>query len=149
MVLSFAAAPVHAHAQGVPTGSYLRTCTHVATYGDRLIADCRRTDGSWGRTALRDVGRCTGDTATWAASLPAMVTSVTMAGGIATTANHQGTAIAMTATADLLRFFARGLATGEALAPSRRSLGLWPITSRNGVGGHSSVRWDRPAAPEL
>jgi hypothetical protein len=47
--------------QGVPPGSYLRTCTHVATYGDRLIADCRRTDGSWGRTALRDVGRCTGD----------------------------------------------------------------------------------------
>ena len=59
MVLSLAAAPVHA--QGVPRGSYLRTCSHVAVYGDRLIADCRRTDGSWGRTALRDVDRCVGD----------------------------------------------------------------------------------------
>jgi hypothetical protein len=58
-LLSFAAVPVHA--QGVPPGSYLRTCTHVATYGDRLLADCRRTDGSWGRTALRDVDRCVGD----------------------------------------------------------------------------------------
>jgi CVNH domain len=61
MVLSFAAAPVHAHAQGAPPGSYLRTCTHVATRGDTLVADCRRTDGSWGRTALRDVDRCVGD----------------------------------------------------------------------------------------
>ena len=59
MVLSLAAAPVHA--QGVPRGSYLRTCSHVAVYGDRLIADCRRTDGSWGRTALRAVDRCVGD----------------------------------------------------------------------------------------
>jgi len=61
MVLSFAAIPVHAHAQGAPPGSYLRTCTHVATRGDTLVADCRRTDGSWGRTALRDVDRCVGD----------------------------------------------------------------------------------------
>ena len=59
MLLSFAAAP--AHAQGFPPGSYLRTCTKVATYGDRLLADCRRTDGSWGRTALRDADRCVGD----------------------------------------------------------------------------------------
>ena len=61
MLLSFAAAPVHAQGGGAPPGSYLRTCRHVATYGDRLMADCRRTDGSWGRTALRDVDRCTGD----------------------------------------------------------------------------------------
>jgi len=59
MLLSFAAAPIHA--QGVPPGSYLRSCTHVGTHGDTLTADCRRTDGSWGRTALRDVGRCVGD----------------------------------------------------------------------------------------
>ena len=59
MVLSFAAAPVDA--QGVPPGSYLRSCTHVATHGDTLTADCRRTDGSWGRTALRDVNHCVGD----------------------------------------------------------------------------------------
>jgi hypothetical protein len=61
MALSFVAGPVHAVHAGVPPGSYLRTCTHVATYGDRLIADCRRTDGSWGRTALRDLNRCVGD----------------------------------------------------------------------------------------
>ena len=59
MVLSFAATPVHA--QSAPPGSYLRTCGHVAVYGDRLLADCRRSDGSWGRTALRDVDRCVGD----------------------------------------------------------------------------------------
>jgi len=59
MVLSFAAVPVHS--QGGPPGSYLRSCTHVATRGDTLTADCRRTDGSWGRTALRDVDRCVGD----------------------------------------------------------------------------------------
>jgi hypothetical protein len=60
MLLSFAAAPA-VHARGVPPGSYLRSCTHVPTHGDTLTADCRRTDGSWGRTALRDVGRCVGD----------------------------------------------------------------------------------------
>jgi hypothetical protein len=36
-------------------------CTHVGVYRDRLIADCRRTDGSWERTALREVDRCVGD----------------------------------------------------------------------------------------
>ena len=34
MLLSFAATP--AHAQGGPPGSYLRSCTHVATRGDTL-----------------------------------------------------------------------------------------------------------------
>jgi hypothetical protein len=59
MLLSLTAAPLHA--QGFPDGSYLRSCTNVAVYGDKLLADCRRTDGSWGRTALRDVDRCVGD----------------------------------------------------------------------------------------
>jgi hypothetical protein len=59
MALSFAAGPVHA--QGAPSGSYLRTCTHVAVHGDRLIADCRRMDGGWARTALGDIDRCAGD----------------------------------------------------------------------------------------
>jgi hypothetical protein len=59
-LLSVAAAPLHA--QGFPEGSYLRSCTHVAVHGDRLlVADCRRIDGSWERTALRDVDRCVGD----------------------------------------------------------------------------------------
>jgi pimeloyl-ACP methyl ester carboxylesterase len=48
-------------AQGFPPGSYLLTCSNVQTYGDRLMADCRRKDGSSGRTALRDVDRCVGD----------------------------------------------------------------------------------------
>ena len=61
MVLSFAAVPLHADAQGAPQGTYLRTCTHVATRGDTLVADCRRTDGSWGRAVLRDLDRCVGD----------------------------------------------------------------------------------------
>jgi hypothetical protein len=59
MALSIAAGA--AHAQGVPRGSYLRSCTHIETYGDRLSADCRRADGSWARTAIRDVSRCAGD----------------------------------------------------------------------------------------
>jgi hypothetical protein len=59
MLLSVAAAPLHA--QGFPEGSYLQSCTHIAVNGDRLLADCRRADGSWARTALRDVDRCVGD----------------------------------------------------------------------------------------
>lgn len=57
MLISAVAAP--AHAQNVPPGSYLRSCTNVQTQGDRLVADCRRADGSWSRTAL-DVDRCVG-----------------------------------------------------------------------------------------
>jgi CVNH domain len=57
MLLSAAAAP--AHAQNAPPGSYLRSCQNVQTQGDRLVADCRRADGSWGRTSL-DVDRCVG-----------------------------------------------------------------------------------------
>jgi hypothetical protein len=49
-----------AHAQSVPQGSYLDSCTHVAMDRDRLVADCRRADGGWHRTVL-DVNRCVGD----------------------------------------------------------------------------------------
>ena len=49
-----------AHAQSVPQGSYLDSCTHVGMDRDRLIADCRRADGGWHRTVL-DVHRCVGD----------------------------------------------------------------------------------------
>ncbi len=51
-----------AQAQPAPQGSYLNSCTHVGMDRDRLIADCRRVDGSWQRTAL-DVDRCQGDIA--------------------------------------------------------------------------------------
>jgi hypothetical protein len=43
-----------------PGGSYLETCTNVRAFGDRVIADCRRMDGGWNRTALHDVDRCVG-----------------------------------------------------------------------------------------
>ena len=59
MMLSFAAVP--ASAQGLPNGSYMQTCRNVAVHGDRLLADCRRTDGSWARTALQNVDHCAGD----------------------------------------------------------------------------------------
>jgi CVNH domain len=49
-----------AHAQSVPQGSYLASCTHVGMDRDRLIADCRRADGGWQRTVL-DINRCVGD----------------------------------------------------------------------------------------
>ena len=57
MLLSVASVP--AQAQGVPGGSYLRSCTNVRMFGDRLVAECRRMDGSWDRTAL-NVSDCDG-----------------------------------------------------------------------------------------
>lgn len=58
VLLSLAALPARAQA---PAGSYLETCTHIRGFGDRIIADCRRVDGAWTRTALRDVDSCSGD----------------------------------------------------------------------------------------
>jgi CVNH domain-containing protein len=57
MLLSTATIP--AQAQGVPGGSYLQSCTNVRMHGDRLVAECRRMDGSWDRSAL-NVGGCVG-----------------------------------------------------------------------------------------
>src|SRR5258708_20643650 len=57
MLLSFAASP--AQAQGMPGGSYLQSCTNVRMHGDRLVAECRRADGGWERTAL-NVSGCAG-----------------------------------------------------------------------------------------
>ncbi len=50
-----------AHAQGVPQGSYLRTCTDVGMRGDTLIARCRRPDGRDQQASLAGVNRCAGD----------------------------------------------------------------------------------------
>jgi len=61
--LLFTLAAVPAHAQALPGGSYLQSCSNIGAFGDRLVADCRRMDGSWDRTALREVGRCVGDIA--------------------------------------------------------------------------------------
>ncbi len=43
MLLSLAAIPAQAQAPG---GSYLQTCTNVRAVGDRVIAECRRVDGT-------------------------------------------------------------------------------------------------------
>jgi CVNH domain len=58
MVL-FSLASVPAQAQRVPGGSYLRSCTNVGVFGNRLVAECRRKDGRWRRTAL-DLSGCAG-----------------------------------------------------------------------------------------
>jgi hypothetical protein len=56
---SMATTPAQAQ---VPGGSYLRTCTDVRMFGDRLVAECQRMDGSWRRSAL-DIGGCIGGVA--------------------------------------------------------------------------------------
>ena len=56
LLLAFAALPARAE----PGGSYLQSCTHVRSFGDRVIADCRRVDGSWNRTELRGADGCVG-----------------------------------------------------------------------------------------
>ena len=59
-VVSAALAVTPALAQ-VPGGSYLESCGNLRGSGDRLIANCRREDGSWRQTVLYDVGSCRGD----------------------------------------------------------------------------------------
>jgi hypothetical protein len=50
-----------AQAQGVPQGSYLRSCQGARVEGDTLVARCRRADGGEQRSALSGVNRCVGD----------------------------------------------------------------------------------------
>ena len=50
-----------AQAQGLPQGSYLRTCDNAGVRGDALIATCHRVDGREQRTTLAAVNRCVGD----------------------------------------------------------------------------------------
>lgn len=50
-----------AQAQGVPQGSYLRSCSEVSTRGDSLLAVCRTREGRERRTTLANVNRCVGD----------------------------------------------------------------------------------------
>jgi hypothetical protein len=57
MLLSFGATPAEAR---TPGGSYLQTCTNVHAMGDRVVATCQRSDGSWSRTAINDVDSCVG-----------------------------------------------------------------------------------------
>jgi hypothetical protein len=57
MLLSLGASPAQAQ---TPGGSYLQTCTNVRAHGDRVVATCRRSDGTWQRSALNDVDSCNG-----------------------------------------------------------------------------------------
>ena len=50
-----------AEAQGIPQGSYLRSCNGARIDGDTLIARCRTADGGEQRSALASVNRCVGD----------------------------------------------------------------------------------------
>jgi hypothetical protein len=50
-----------AAAQGLPQGSYLRSCNGALLRGDTLVATCRTPDGREQRTSLADVRRCVGD----------------------------------------------------------------------------------------
>jgi len=50
-----------AQAQGVPQGSYLRTCTNVGMRGETLTAACRNADGRQVHSSLSGVNRCVGD----------------------------------------------------------------------------------------
>jgi hypothetical protein len=59
MALMMSLATGAAQAQGIPGGSYAATCTHIQTYGSQVTADCRRMDGSWGRSSV-DARGCPG-----------------------------------------------------------------------------------------
>jgi hypothetical protein len=50
-----------AQAQGVPPGSYRQSCTDAHIERGALVATCRGEHGRETRSALADVGRCTGD----------------------------------------------------------------------------------------
>ena len=50
-----------AQAQGVPGGSYLRSCTGAHLERGTLVARCRTGEGYEQRTALDRVRRCVGD----------------------------------------------------------------------------------------
>jgi len=50
-----------AEAQGIPQGSYLRSCNGARIEGDTLVARCRTADGREQRSALATVNRCVGD----------------------------------------------------------------------------------------
>jgi hypothetical protein len=50
-----------AHAQGMPHGSYLQSCSNAAMEGDALVATCRSVHGREQRSMLAGVRRCVGD----------------------------------------------------------------------------------------
>src|SRR3954454_4651678 len=61
VLLATLCGPQSASAQGVPPGSYLRTCGEVYLQGDTLVATCRRVNGAPERTSLPAVHNCVDD----------------------------------------------------------------------------------------
>jgi len=61
LLLAGIACATAAQAQGVPRGSYLRSCGDVGMDGDTLFAICRTVDGRDRHTELYAVSRCVGD----------------------------------------------------------------------------------------
>ena len=57
MLVSLGATPAQAQ---MPGGSYLQSCNNIRAMGDRIVATCRRADGSWQRTAINNVHNCNG-----------------------------------------------------------------------------------------
>ena len=57
LLVSLGATPAQAQ---TPGGSYLQSCTNIRAFGDRVVANCRRPDGSWQRSAIDDVQNCNG-----------------------------------------------------------------------------------------
>jgi hypothetical protein len=47
--------------QGIPEGTYLRSCSGAKLSGGSLVAQCRKLDGSVQTSSLATVNRCTGD----------------------------------------------------------------------------------------
>lgn len=57
--LSLGAIPAAAQGQGnIPPGDYAQTCRHIRTDGNRLEAECQKTDGHWRKTSLDNVDQC-------------------------------------------------------------------------------------------
>ena len=58
LIASIAVSSAYA-AQGVPEGTYARTCRNIENQGGNLVADCLRVSGQW-RTSTLELGRCDG-----------------------------------------------------------------------------------------
>jgi hypothetical protein len=63
ILLAALAASPPGHAQGLPQGTYLDTCSGARVEGASLIARCRGADGMEQHSALLNFDRCAGDIA--------------------------------------------------------------------------------------
>src|SRR5215471_10106907 len=63
LLAAICAAAPPGHAEGIPSGSYLASCSGAKVEGASLIARCPRVDGSEQHSALLNFDRCAGDIA--------------------------------------------------------------------------------------